>query len=481
MVSEFTSKDIIIFFEFPYAIEQPRYRSPKSATPDEEGKHFVSVYSCKSGAGASSSYGRHERTFGEPFVLALTREEACSLSAIEKRIGERLQSWQGVGDKVWTSGVGPVEPNGQKNGKARIADDEEEDEHDAAMTEPSNGSSSVIESNSTPGSLLNPDVLKITIGANTNYRNSFTDFPSERRDLSDRVTSQQTGSVAPSTSTSSIPGSFGADEQEDLYEDGDAAGKEAPTNGVLGNGAVEPEKTPLVRTGETIVLEWSPGFVTEAFGNEAERTSRTDNGELFSLTESLVDPAILNRRRGLGNKKQGRESVSVESLLDEFVKEEKLSEDNMWYCPSCKKHQEAPKKFDLWKMPDVLVIHLKRFSNERAFRDKIDTLIDFPVDGLDLSDRVEGKKVAKRLVADGAPEELTKDMGGDESLVYDLFAVDNHFGGRKWTKSRMLRNIGVDLMSSLFHPVGGGHYTAFAKNIKDGKWYNFDDVSGYLL
>lgn len=24
--------------------------------------------------------------------------------------------------------------------------------------------------------------------------------------------------------------------------------------------------------------------------------------------------------------------------------------------------------------------------------------------------------------------------------------------------------------------VGGGHYTAFAKNIQDSKWYNFDDV-----
>lgn len=26
--------------------------------------------------------------------------------------------------------------------------------------------------------------------------------------------------------------------------------------------------------------------------------------------------------------------------------------------------------------------------------------------------------------------------------------------------------------------VGGGHYTAYAKNIQDGRWYNFDDV-GY--
>lgn len=37
-------------------------------------------------------------------------------------------------------------------------------------------------------------------------------------------------------------------------------------------------------------------------------------------------------------------------------------------------------------------------------------------------------------------------------VLYDLYAVTNHFGG-----------------------LGGGHYTAFAKNKFDNQWYNFDD------
>ena len=37
---------------------------------------------------------------------------------------------------------------------------------------------------------------------------------------------------------------------------------------------------------------------------------------------------------------------------------------------------------------------------------------------------------------------------------YNLIAVSNHFGG-----------------------LGGGHYTAFAKNNVDKKWYYFDDSS----
>lgn len=49
------------------------------------------------------------------------------------------------------------------------------------------------------------------------------------------------------------------------------------------------------------------------------------------------------------------------------------------YCPTCKKHQQATKKFDLWSLPRILVVHLKRFSYNRCWRDKLDTVVDFPI------------------------------------------------------------------------------------------------------
>lgn len=49
------------------------------------------------------------------------------------------------------------------------------------------------------------------------------------------------------------------------------------------------------------------------------------------------------------------------------------------YCPNCKKHQQATKKFDLWSLPKILVVHLKRFSYNRYWRDKLDTVVEFPV------------------------------------------------------------------------------------------------------
>jgi len=131
---------------------------------------------------------------------------------------------------------------------------------------------------------------------------------------------------------------------------------------------------------------------------------------------------------------QKNQSVNLTDCLELYTSTEKLGENNTWRCPDCKKDQQATKKFDLWSLPAVLVISLKRFSFKRMWRDKLDTKVDFPVHGLDMS-----------------PYIINKNHG---PAVYDLIAVSNHYGG-----------------------MGGGHYTAFAKNKDDGKWYYFDDSS----
>lgn len=79
------------------------------------------------------------------------------------------------------------------------------------------------------------------------------------------------------------------------------------------------------------------------------------------------------------------------------------------YCPQCKDHIEATKKFDLWNLPRILVIHLKRFHYNRFRRDKIDTTVNFPLRGLQLRDYIV-------------------DPTYDKSTVYDLIGVCNHYG-----------------------------------------------------
>ncbi|EGD75888.1 hypothetical protein PTSG_11617 [Salpingoeca rosetta] len=125
-------------------------------------------------------------------------------------------------------------------------------------------------------------------------------------------------------------------------------------------------------------------------------------------------------------------AVPLTQCLDYYTSKERLTHDNMWRCPVCKEPKEAEKQMEVWKLPDTLVIHLKRFSYNSWWRDKLDTLVDFPLEGLDLGPYV-------------------LDPQQHDSAVYDLYGVSNHMGG-----------------------LGGGHYTAYCLDT-NGRWYEFDD------
>lgn len=189
---------------------------------------------------------------------------------------------------------------------------------------------------------------------------------------------------------------------------------------------------PLINAGEALILDWTPESWDALFGGIAGDRDEQRGLPTWEDLPVLPDPDRDQRRKVRESRK--KHGITLEDCLDEFGKPETLSENDAWYCPRCKEHRLATKTFELWKAPDVLVIHLKRFSTQGRLRDKLDVHVDFPVEGLDLSSRVS-------IQDDG------------KSSVYDLFAVDNHYGG-----------------------LGGGHYTAFAKNFLDDTWYEYNDT-----
>ncbi|GAB1526758.1 hypothetical protein RhiTH_009930 [Rhizoctonia solani] len=164
------------------------------------------------------------------------------------------------------------------------------------------------------------------------------------------------------------------------------------------------QPTPLVKPTDALVRQWSLPMQIHFFGSESL---------LFDEWEE--------------------HSIDLEDCLNEFTKEEQLGEEDLLYCLRRKKHQQATKRFELWSVPNIFVVRLKRFSNARAMQDKIHALVEFPISELDLSTRVG-------------------ESGQSDECVYDLFAVDEHMG-----------------------VLGGGDYWAYAKNLSDGKWYHFED------
>lgn len=187
------------------------------------------------------------------------------------------------------------------------------------------------------------------------------------------------------------------------------------------------ENPALIRLGEGIILDWNRDALDALFGGSNANDIRgCDARRLAETVPDLVLEA--KRQKRAARKKTG---VTLEECFTESSKAEILTEGNDWYCNRCKELRLASKKLEIWTAPDILVIHLKRFSANRLFRDKVDVLVDFPVEGLDLSGRVG--------------------LAEDKDMIYDLIAVDNHYGG-----------------------LGGGHYTAFAKNFFDAKWYEYN-------
>ena len=60
------------------------------------------------------------------------------------------------------------------------------------------------------------------------------------------------------------------------------------------------------------------------------------------------------------------EGVSIYDCFRQFNRLEKLSHANAWYCNRCFEHKQAVKKIQVYNVPPVLIINLKRFRGNYA-------------------------------------------------------------------------------------------------------------------
>uniref|UniRef100_A0A6I8N0C2 ubiquitinyl hydrolase 1 n=1 Tax=Ornithorhynchus anatinus TaxID=9258 RepID=A0A6I8N0C2_ORNAN len=72
------------------------------------------------------------------------------------------------------------------------------------------------------------------------------------------------------------------------------------------------------------------------------------------------------------------EPINLDNCLRAFTNEEELGEDEMYYCSKCKTHCLATKKLDLWRLPPILIIHLKRFQFVNGRWIKSQKIVKFP-------------------------------------------------------------------------------------------------------
>ncbi|WAR02243.1 UBP32-like protein [Mya arenaria] len=77
--------------------------------------------------------------------------------------------------------------------------------------------------------------------------------------------------------------------------------------------------------------------------------------------------------------------IDLDTCLRAFTKEEDLGEDELYYCSKCKKHCLASKKLDIWRLPPILIVNLKRFQFLNGRWVKSHKIVNFPLTDFDPS------------------------------------------------------------------------------------------------
>uniref|UniRef100_A0A8C2MWQ7 ubiquitinyl hydrolase 1 n=1 Tax=Cricetulus griseus TaxID=10029 RepID=A0A8C2MWQ7_CRIGR len=186
-----------------------------------------------------------------------------------------------------------------------------------------------------------------------------------------------------------------------------------------------------------LAVEWDSSVTERLFG---------------SLQEERVQDADSVWRQQQAHQQP---SCTLDECFQSYTKEEQLAQDDAWKCPHCQVLQQGVVKLSLWTLPDILIIHLKRFCQVGEKRNKLSTLVKFPLSGLNMAPHVARRSTNSK--AGPGPwsswkQPICLPTTYPMDFLYDLYAVCNHHGS-----------------------LQGGHYTAYCRNSLDGQWYSYDD------
>ncbi|MCJ1294440.1 ubiquitin-specific protease doa4 [Xylographa carneopallida] len=207
------------------------------------------------------------------------------------------------------------------------------------------------------------------------------------------------------------------------------------------------ERLPVAKVSQ---LEWDrythreKSFISDLFaGQHASRLRCTTCGNTSTTYEAFYSISVEIPRSGRGD---------IHQCLRSYCQEERLSGDEVWKCPHCKREREATKRITLTRLPRVLIVHFKRFSASKTeSARKVHTPIDFPLHGLAMEPYMASTRAEPNdLVGGGVPD----DPAITPPFMYDAYAVMRHLG----------------------QTGNGGHYIALVKDPARGCWRKFDDT-----
>lgn len=176
--------------------------------------------------------------------------------------------------------------------------------------------------------------------------------------------------------------------------------------------------------------------------NKDEDSDSDSDSDTITSSYNNFGGINLFQKYNFAVKKKVLKKFTLYDLLNNHIIPEKLENDNKWFSPYANKLVDAEKCNLIWESPKILIILLKRFEYTYTGASKLNNIIDFPFEDLDITPYLHPNHMSK----------YTK---------YDLFAINNHTN---------FSNFG-------FNGISFGHYYSYCKNYTNNKWYNYDDAN----
>ncbi|KAL3070543.1 hypothetical protein niasHT_032333 [Heterodera trifolii] len=180
------------------------------------------------------------------------------------------------------------------------------------------------------------------------------------------------------------------------------------------------------------------------FFEKSKLFSSSPVNDLFNLTTISETQCITCNASSVRFESVNQLSIELSSNFDclklKDCLEAHFSSTNLdapWDCPNCKSKQPATRSTKIWKIPKILIVHLKRFSHNDGNFVKNEAQVTFDMNELDLSPYIH----------ENSPLPNT---------AFTLYAMTNHNGNLNF-----------------------GHYTSAVVNLTstDQQWLSFNDES----
>lgn len=156
-------------------------------------------------------------------------------------------------------------------------------------------------------------------------------------------------------------------------------------------------------------------------------TSAASKGVMSNLFSSLGESL------GIGSSKE----IKLENAFVNFCLPEILDGKDRYFCESCNQLVQSTKTLTLKSLPQILCVQLKRFRHDSYFSSKMNNVVEYPTEGLDLRHFLHKEFIGSPL---------------SHCSEYDLLGIVNHRGS-----------------------FNDGHYVAYCRNFSNGKWFEFND------